>query len=200
MNVYNEAGEVIKHLYAYADDPGNLSLSNVTFSSDAIRPTVGTPTPNGSGELTMVFPNGVTMTWDGTNDSGQIVTNGVYQVEMHLVDGSGGEQVLSHNVTVERGNGTSTEGTVFAGPNILNGGASGTTIFSNSSLSLTLTAAVYDVAGELVKKPVTGPAGANAVPVDVTGLASGLYLVVVDLADSNGSLIHRQVTQIIIKH
>src|SRR5579871_2544615 len=198
VNVYNESGEVIKHIYAYADDPGNMSLGNVAFSSNFIQPRLGTPTPNGTSSLNITLPNGVTLNWDGTNDSDQLVTDGVYTVEIHWLDGNGGEQVTTHNVSVERGNGPG-NGVVVAAPNILNGNSSSTTVYADSSLTLTLTAAVYDVAGELVKKPVTGPAGAGMVPVDVTGLASGLYFVVVDLANQDGHIIQRQVTQIVIR-
>ncbi len=199
VNVYNESGEVIRHLIAYADDPGNMNLGNVLFSSATIQPTQGTPTPNGTSDLVMTFPNGTTVAWDGTNDNGQIVTNGVYNVEIHWLDGNGGEEVISHNVTVERGNNAG-NGVAVAAPNILNGGSAGTTVYADSGLSLTLTAAVYDVAGELVKKPVTGPAGGGMVPVDVSGLASGLYFVVTDLTDSsNGHFIQKQVTQIVIR-
>ena len=199
VNIYNEAGEVIKHLYAYADDPGNLSLGSVAFSSGVIQPTMGTPTPNGMSQLTLTFPNGVTMTWDGTNDGGQVATDGVYTVEVHWVNGSGGDEVIAHNVTVERGNNPSTNGNVLAEPNILTGSASGTTVSINSTLSLTLTASVYDMAGELVKRPVTGPAGSGSVPVDVSSLASGLYFVVVDLTNPDGHVIQKQVTQIVIR-
>jgi uncharacterized repeat protein (TIGR01451 family) len=199
VDVYNEAGEIVKHLYAYADDPGNMNLGNVTFSSSVIRPIVGTPTPNGTGDLTITFPNGETVTWDGTDDNGQIVTNGTYMVEVNWTNGTGGQQVTTHDVTVERGNGSPAGGTVFAYPNILKGGAGMVTVQINSPLILTLTASVYDVAGELVKMPVTGLAGNGNVQVDVSKLASGLYFVVVNMTDSNGHFIQRQVTQIVIE-
>jgi flagellar hook assembly protein FlgD len=199
VNIFNEAGEVVKHLYAYVDDPGNWSLGNVGFSSSSLHPTLGTPTPNGTGELTLTFPNGVTVAWDGTDDSGQIVTDGTYQVEVHLANGTGGDQVVTHNVTVLRGNNPLADGSVFAAPNILTGGAGGTTVYVNSNLALTLTAGVYDTAGELVKRPVTGLVGSRSVPVDVSGLASGLYFVVVDIRHTNGNFIQKQVTQIVIR-
>lgn len=198
VNVYNEAGEVIKHLFVYASDPGNMNLGNTLFSSNVIQPTLGTPTPNGTSSLTITLPNGTTINWDGTNDNGQLVTDGVYTVEIHWLDGNGGEQVTTHNVSVERGNGRGSAVAVAA-PNILTGNSSGTTVYVNPALDLTLTAAVYDVAGELVKKPVTGPAGSGTAPVDVSGLASGLYFVVVDLVNPNGQIVQRQVTQIVIR-
>jgi flagellar hook assembly protein FlgD len=199
VNIYNEAGEVVKHLYAYADDPGNMNLGNVTFSTNVIKPTVGTPTPNGTGDLTLTFPNGVTVTWDGTNDSGQLVTDGTYEVEVNWTDGKGGQQVTTHNVTVERGTGSPAGGTVFAAPNILTGGSTWTTVQINSTLNLTLTASVYDIAGELVKRPMVGPTGNGTVPVDLSGLASGLYFIVVNISDTNGNFIQKQVTQIVIR-
>ncbi len=199
VNIYNEAGEVIKHLYAYSDDPGNMNLGDVAFSSSVIKPTVGTPTSNSTSDLTLTFPNGTTVTWDGTNDNGQIVTDGTYEVEVNWMDGKGGQQVTTHNVTVERGNNSPAGGNVFAYPNILKGGATSVTVQINSSLSLTLTASVYDVAGELVKRPVVSPAGTGTAPVDVSGLASGLYFIVVDLTDTNGHFIQKQVTEIVIR-
>jgi hypothetical protein len=65
-------------------------------------------------------------------------------------------------------------------------------------MNLTLTVSLYDVAGERVTKPVTGPLGSNSAPLDAGGLASGLYLVVVDLTDANGGSAGRRITKIVV--
>ena len=200
VDIYNEAGEVVKHLYSYADDTGNAPLGQVGLSTGMIAPRVGTPTPGGDNAVTITF-NGTSLVWDGTNDSGAIVTNGVYLVDVNWTDGSGGQQVVSKSVLVQRGNSPVTNGTVFAAPNILKG--VNTTIIevnpTSANTNMTLTMSLYDVAGELVKKPVTGQTGMNEVDLNASGLASGLYLVVVDLRDINGKFIQRQTTKIIIQ-
>src|SRR5581483_7079004 len=64
INIYNEAGEVIRHLYAYADNPSNLQMGNVALSSSMLAPTASTVT-NGTNQVVMTFPNGFTLSWDG---------------------------------------------------------------------------------------------------------------------------------------
>ena len=197
VDIYNEAGEVVKHLYAYADDPGNLALGNVQLSTNLIQPTVqGSAT--GTNQVVMTFPNGLTLYWDGKGDDGQIVTNGRYELEVHWTDGKGGEEVLTKGISVQRGNNPVTDGNVYASPNLLKG-TSSTLVKVNSATGFTLVVGLYDTAGELVKTPVRGQAGANQAPLDVSGLASGIYFAVVDLLDSNGHFVQKQTTKILIQ-
>ena len=198
VDVYNEAGEVVKHLYSYADDPGNESLGSVALSTGMIAPNIGTPTPGGNNSVTITF-NGTSVVWNGTSDSGGIVTNGVYEIEVNWTNGSGGQQVVTKSVIVQQGNSPVTNGKVYASPNILKGVSSTMVKVNPTTTALTLTVSLYDVAGELVKKPVTGVPGANETNLDVSGLASGLYVVVVNLSDLNGDFIQRQTTQIVIQ-
>jgi hypothetical protein len=72
-----------------------------------------------------------------------------------------------------------------------------TLIQVHSTVAYTLTARMYTTAGELVKQ-ATGTTK-NQVPLDVTGISSGLYFVVVDLTTSQGGNAGHQVTQIVIK-
>ncbi len=197
VDVYNEAGEVVKHLYSYADDPGNVSLGEVALSTGMIAPRVGTPTPGGDNSVTITF-NGTSVVWDGTSDNGSIVTNGVYEISVNWTNGSGGEEVVSKSVIVQRGNSPVTNGNVYAAPNILKG-TDTTKVKVESTTDMTLTASVYDVAGELVKKPVTGTPGTNEVDLNLSGLSSGLYIVVVNLNDLNGTFVQKQTTKVLIQ-
>ena len=198
--IYNSAGEAVKHLYSYADDAGNAPLGSVQLSTGMISPREGTPTPGGNNAVTITF-NGTSLVWDGTDDSGAIVGNGVYLVNVNWTDGIGGQQVVSKSVLVQRGNSPATNGTVFAEPNILKDTTTAKIRVNPTSANtnMTLTVSLYDVAGELVKKSVTGQTGMDEVDLDASGLASGLYLVVVDLHDINGKFIQRQTTKIIIQ-
>jgi hypothetical protein len=159
---------------------------------------VGTPVPGGNNSVTVSF-NGTSVVWDGTGDNGSIVTNGVYLIDVNWTDGSGGQQVVAKNVIVQRGNSPVTNGTVYAAPNILKGVTSTMVKVNPTTTDFTLTVSLYDTAGELVKTPVVGAIGANEVNLDVSGLASGLYLVVVNLNDINGNFIQKQTTKIIIQ-
>jgi hypothetical protein len=196
VNIYNEAGEVVRHLYSYMDDPNNNSLSDVRFSTSVIKPSQ-TGSPNGTVAITS--SNGMILGWDGKNDSGSIVTNGHYQIEVHVVDGKGGEQVITKGVVVESANTPITDGNVFAGPNLIKNGITSTLVQVHSGANYTLTARLYNPAGELVKPVVTGQLGSNQVTLDVNGMASGLYFVMVDLTNTQGGVAAHQVTQIVIQ-
>jgi flagellar hook assembly protein FlgD len=197
VNIYNEAGEIVRHLYSYADDPNNNPLSNVQLSTSVIKPS---ETSGSNSTVAITSTNGMTLVWDGKSDSGAIVTNGHYQVEVHYTDGKGGEQVITEGVVVQSANAAITNGNVFAGPNVLKNGVNTTLVQVYANWSYTLTARLYNTAGELVKPAVTGQPGANKVPLDVSGVASGLYFVVVDMTNAQGGIAGHQVTQIVIQH
>jgi uncharacterized repeat protein (TIGR01451 family) len=193
--IYNEAGEVVKHLYAYTSDPGPAGVASVQLSATVIQPGspgAGTPT-----DLTISLSNGTTVVWDGTSDNGTYVQSGEYLVEVHTTDGSGGEETVVKQVTVDDRNTTMGAGTVTAWPNVLKGESLTTTFDSNSSLSLTLNVSVYTVAGELVTK-IAGQAGINQAVWNASGLASGVYLAVVDLVNSNGNSMGRQILKVAV--
>jgi len=198
--VYNSAGEVVRHLYSYADDPNNLPLSDVNMSTNAIKPVAGaTPIPGSSNTVSITSSNGLNVVWDGKSDTGAIVTNGHYEVEVHFTDGKGGEEIFTRGVVVQGGSGSMANGVVVASPNVLTNGQTTTTLTVNSSVSYTLMANLYDVAGELIRKATPGP-GTNQATLDVSGLSSGIYLVVTELRDATGGLASKQITKLLIQH
>ena len=195
VDIFNEAGEIVRHLYSYMDDPTSNPLSDVKLSSSVIQPS---DTSGPDGTVSIISSNGLTLVWDGRSDTGSIVSNGQYQIEIHATDGKGGEVVVSKGVLVESGNTSPITGNVFAKPSILEKGNTTTTIAVNSNIPLTLTAKLYDLAGELLRT-YRGDSGAKNVPVNVSGLSSGMYFVVVDLTNNQGGLVGHQVTQIVVR-
>ena len=193
VNIYNEAGEVVRHLVSYADDPGNLSLSGVNLSANVIQPS---ETTGAGSAVTITSSNGMTIIWDGKSDTGSIVNNGTYQVELHYTDGKGGEQVFTRSIMVKSSNQSITSGKVYAKPNLLSKGATKTTITVNSTTPFTLVAHIYDVAGELL---FTSKPGFGSVDLDFSGVSSGLYFVATDLINAEGGIAGKQVTQIVIQ-
>ena len=196
VDVLNESGEVVRHLYGYEDDPANMSTMDVKFSTNLIRPTDGVVAAGSTNRVDITSSSGLDLSWDGKSDSGAIVTNGHYFIEVHYVDGKGGDATVTQGIVVQSGN---VRGDVVtAQPNVLTGGQTGTNLRIISAASYTLKAQLYDLAGELIKK-VTGGAGTNDVYLDMKGLASGLYIAVVELTDANGKYAGRQITKIVFQ-
>ena len=200
--IYNEAGEVVRHLYTYVDDPGQQTVGQVTLSTKVIAPS-GVATSGTPNTVTITLSNGTVVTWDGKSDTGSYVTEGQYFVEVHSSDGQGGETIVTTKITVQGQNVGLGLGTLAAEPNVING-KSGTTVVTftmkNSGMSLSLRASIYTLAGELVKVE-QGTAGEPAVVSwDTAGMASGLYLAVVEEQGANGGGIQRQILKILVVH
>jgi hypothetical protein len=65
---------------------------------------------------------------------------------------------------------------------------------------MTLVYRVYDMAGELVQSPASGQAGTNLAQWDASGVASGMYIAVVDALNAQGGLVGRQRLKIVVIH
>jgi hypothetical protein len=199
--VYNETGEVVKHLYAVTDDPGPQGATGVQLSTKVIAPTNGNSSSGVPSQLYIILNNGTTVIWDGRGDNGNLVNNGQYLIEVDTVDGKGGSSVVTQQVSVLSGN-RGNVGNIQAEPNVLTR-ATGytTTIVDSSGLGLTLTEHLYTMAGELIpQKSSTGIQGSGQVSLDLSGLASGLYIAVVDGAGANGGVVDHQILKIAVFH
>jgi len=195
--VYNEAGEVMRHLYAYMDDPGLAGVLSMQLSTSVIKPSYEAAggTPN---EVTVMMSNGVTVVWDGKSDAGIFVQSGQYFIEVNTVDGLGAQSTVVREISVQDANSREGIERVVAQPNVLNQ-ANGyrVTFVSNTSMRLTLKASIYTLAGELVGV-FQGGAGTNQVKWDASGVVSGLYLAVVEEVDAQGGRVSRQIQKIAV--
>jgi uncharacterized repeat protein (TIGR01451 family) len=199
--VYNEAGEIVKHLATQVAAALNASIQTIQLSVGVIQP--GNSTRSGLPGSTLIqvdIPGGgMTVAWNGTNDQGGIVTNGQYFVEAHWMNGQGGlDQTITAEVGVLNSGRGMVEGQVFAQPNLLAGGQTTTLIRVNSPLAMTLTAHFYSIAGESVGT-AQGLPGTNQVPWDAAGLASGCYLAVVEFHGADGGILARQTTHLVVR-
>ncbi len=195
--IYNEVGEIVRHLYAFADDPGQPAILSVQLSTSVIKPgynsTNGTPN-----QVSISMNNGTTLVWDGKGDSGAYVQQGQYLMEVHTVDGAGGQTTVTEQLSVQAAD-LSGLGGVIAKPNVIDfsKGITGTTLAVNGNV--TLHVGIYTMAGELART-AEGPAGTGQVTWDASGLASGLYLAVVDLMDGQGRTLDQKVLKILVRH
>ena len=116
------------------------------------------------------------------------------------MDGQGAQSTVVREIAVldtDAGRGIER---VLASPNLLNE-ANGykVTFTSATALPLTLKASIYTMAGELVGS-IQGLAGTNSVTWDGAGVASGIYLAVVEQVDTQGRFLSRQAQKIAVVH
>ena len=196
-NIYNSAGEIVRHLYAYVADPSQQLVTGAVLSSNILEPSTS-PAPGQPNQVTLTLSNGVTLMWDGKSDEGNFVGTGQYYFEIHSTDGQS-SSVINETVIVLNNGQTGVQG-AYAQPNILkiSDGITATTFHVNSTLNLNVNAIIYTIAGELVYKVPS--AGANSTrPWNASGYASGLYIAVVEARDpSTNGLVSRQTTRFLI--
>jgi len=193
VKMYNESGEVVRTLFSQSAGPVD-GVTSVTLSTDTIQPGA-IPNPGTPQTLGIVLSNGTTLVWDGRSDGGDFVTNGQYQVEVHVGDGKGNDQVVVKSVSVlSAGSGA---GDAVVAPNVLTAANLKADVSVSGALGLTLRVTVYTVAGEKVFSTL-GPGGTGHVTLDAGVLTNGLYVVVVDFADLSGHL-DRKITKIIVR-
>jgi len=196
-NIYNEAGELVKHIFGWVYDSTGTQLTGVSLNQTAIQ--LGANGPAANVQLVIQTSGlAVTLSWDGTSDSGGFVTPGNYILSVHFAQGVGTSQVISRIVQVKGGE-TNGDGTVTACPNILTNAQGGvkTTFKLASPQPYTLRTQIYDTAGEMVAV-VQGDPGTNQAAWDATGMASGFYIAVVELINSNGNTSARQRLKIVV--
>lgn len=190
VNVYNEAGEVVRHLYATAAAADSQGLG-AQVSGDTL--SLG----GGGGTLpsviTLTLTNGVTLSWDGHSDDGNWVGDGRYFIGVYTVNGAQ-SQAQDFSVNVRGGAGS---GTFVALPNRLDSSQTTTEFRALSTTPLTVQARVYDVAGERIAT-VEGQTETNTASWNSAGRASGLYLAELEARDAAGNLWGKQILKVLV--
>ena len=91
-------------------------------------------------------------------------------------------------------------GTVIAEPNVLTNGQTLTT-FNGTGIANAwiLNAKVYTIAGELVKS-IPGSPGTATAQWNAAGFASGVYIVAIQVQDSNGGVLENHLLKVLVLH
>ncbi|MGH7739463.1 MAG: hypothetical protein ACREL1_04880, partial [bacterium] len=192
LNVYNEAGEVVRHLLSDTRDAGDGVIHSATLSNSVLSLS---PAGGNSSAITFSGDGQVLGFWDGTTDQGAFVEGGTYYFSLREWDGKGNETNLTLPVAV-LGSGASTKIEVRALPNIIRG-AGGLVFKSFPPQPLTLKATLYDLAGEKVAVE-NGAPGSGQVGWDASRTASGIYLAAVECRDEKGRMTCRQILKIAV--
>jgi flagellar hook assembly protein FlgD len=191
VDVYNETGEVVRHLYSSVSASTSQNLVNAQISGNLID--IGAAGMGLPAVVTLNLANGVTLSWDGRSDNGNWVSDGQYFVEIHAVNGAVNEaQTFSVGVR-----GAARSGAFYALPNRLDSNQTTTVFKADSNLSLTVQARIYDLAGERVAT-LEGQVGTNQVSWNSAGLASGLYLAELEARDGDGKIWGKQIVKVLV--
>ena len=190
VDVYNEAGEIVRHLLTQ-NVPSLENVHTLTLSQSVIVPG-GAP-----GETQIQVDTGFSIpAWDGDNDAGIGVQNGQYYVSVHTIDGEGGQSTLTQAVVVMNPN--QPMKLVLATPNVLKG-PDPLFVFTvqNGLANVILNIRIYDLGGELITGFVTSPQNGKVSWLG-RGLASGIYLAVVMVSNSDNDLLERQTLRLLV--
>lgn len=187
--ICNAAGEVVRVLYD-ADGAGG-PVTAVQLSSSVLQTGLAFQNP-----MTIGMSNGVTLVWDGSAAGGVMVTNGVYFLEVFSENVSGEEEVVTKNLTVV--NNVSSAVGVYAYPNPWQSGDPPLAFATSSTQPLTLKVWLYDLAGERIAV-FSGISGTGRAVLPCETIASGVYIAVVELWDTNGAMTSRQNMKVMIR-
>ncbi len=95
VNVYNSAGEVVKTIPVKSY---SVPINGITLSTSNLITTL-----QGPGSTIQIYYNGTLIgTWDGSNNSGNPVTNGSYVIKVDSTSSSGMVTSVSQEATVNR--------------------------------------------------------------------------------------------------
>ena len=196
--VYNEAGELVKHLSQTVVAGGTDTIQSLNLSSNTVIAGGSYSSSTSSVTIAVALSNGgTTVVWDGTSDQGAVLTDGQYFVEASWLN-SQGKQVVAQQVWIRDSQKGMMTGQLVVAPNILTGGQTRAVFKVVSAQGITLKVRVYDVAGELVGT-VQGANGTGEADWNAGGRASGLYIAVVEIYGSEGFLA-RQTAHLVIQH
>ncbi len=184
VDIYNSAGELVRHFEAARKDPGagnELALSSPSF----------VPPPGAGPGLTIRFGDGSgdTLSWDGRNDQGGLVQSGSYEVRVFGQE-AGGQSLMTDTVTVVDA-GESPLAAVVAAPNPAGADGGPVELLLSAPAVYPVEARVYDEAGELVAA-FSAPGGSSRLSWNPReGDAPGVYLVVLQTREAGGNLAGR---------
>jgi flagellar hook assembly protein FlgD len=185
LEIYNSAGEVVKRIDIEGlTTTGSTKLDVTPSGNQAFSPGDG-DSSNSNAVFTYMGKN---ITWDGTNDGGMIVGNGVYRAVVVRTDANGYTTVAEAYITVLH-NAFEVIANVKIIPNPINVNKTGILTIKYDAMSgAKITVKIYDLAGELVRE-LHDYDNASMVTWDVrddTHTAHGLYVAVIYGETKNG--------------
>jgi flagellar hook assembly protein FlgD len=192
VSVFNSAGEEVRQL-AVTEADAMVLADSVSLTNSVITPSYQGGQDNST---TISLSSGLSFVWDGKNNAGQIVSPGQYYLEIKSTDGQGGETQFTQSVAVLQSGDSLASISVY--PNPMNPSVFGDLLtFKDPTGALSLSVRIYTLAGELVSMPPLVNAGSGAFTLNISKLASGLYIADIEMSNSTGGT-QRQLTRVAI--
>ena len=210
--VYNEAGEVVKtfspaEVLAMLGSsatllPSDFNVGLVKISSNVLSPTYGTSTASNS-LLTITLGSGRSFTWDGRGDNGNILTSGIYFLEVKTNGPDAGSEQTVMPIRIINNGQNGIAGVVMApNPINLNKDTQATFLINVGASQVdNVKVKIYTLAGELRQTLMSLPGNSNQVIWNLSGgnIASGTYIAVLEM-NYNGGVIGRKVLKVVVIH
>lgn len=183
--IYNTAGELVKVIPVLS----SVTAGSNTLTLDPNPPAAFYPDEAGNNKLTIYYSD-IVLEWNGTNNNGTIVDNGVYYVQIVNVDANGYETVATANFTVLH-NGYEVINNVKVVPNPLNIQNTDRLLITFDAMSGTkVVARIYNLAGELIVDLENSTSAPNELRwnlmTGVDNVSSGLYIAVIRARTETG--------------
>jgi uncharacterized repeat protein (TIGR01451 family) len=180
LTVYNHAGEAVRHLVETFSGPID-NITEARLTADVISPSNGT----GVGVATTAVMSGSALlgTWDGRNDQGSIVSNGQYYIEVKVVDGKGNHSTVQLAVAVLA---SRDGGKAIVRPNLLTPEKPIGTI-DGGVVGGAVNVKVFSLTGGYVES-LNGVPGSGVVQLNSANLSSGMYLLMGQVKNADGTV------------
>ncbi len=199
INIYNSSGELVRRMEKPKSPDTVVSVKNV---NDLLKV--------GSGDIDIMYSDGGEhMTWDGKTYEGNLVSSGVYEVQVEVNDGAGYSVIASKTVniinSVSEAEVLGEEVKAYPNPVVVtenNAGAKITIAWENVAQG-TVKVKIYNMAGELVRV-LNGDLISQQIEWDLKtgggeGVSSGMYIILIEALKETGEAEKRVIKSVVIK-
>jgi flagellar hook assembly protein FlgD len=193
VSLYNESGEVVRHLFYQLEDPSGTNMTNIVLPSTVLAPGGAGGTPSTLSVIVVTTNAPITLTWDGRSDGGAYVSPGHYELGIHWDSGANGSQDFVRSILVT---GHPQSAGALIQPNQLDAKNGYWATFTTSDPQVqVLDIKIYTVAGELVAE---GNGAPGTLAWNASSSASGIYIALIESWGSNGAFMGRQTLKIAV--
>ena len=209
-DVYNEAGETVR-TFSQAELTGLLggSLTAEDYDVSKVHMEPGRLSPGATGTagsnaaVTITMGSGRTFAWDGRGDAGGYLTSGQYYMEVKSTTQGKPDQQIVMPVNI-LDTGADGVDSVALGPNPVELGKTTRPVFmvrTTNGLVTGFKVRIYALTGELVKVLENDPGKTDEATWDLGGggVASGLYIAVIEIHAGDG-ILARKTLKVAILH
>jgi flagellar hook assembly protein FlgD len=190
LQVFNEVGELVRTIRDYSKNGTGYKLSAENI------PDVFALNPDGQNNFSIKFTStlGDSINWDGRNEAGLVVSNGIYEIKINMVNEFAGSMSIVKTVTLLGVGITNFVGNVTIVPNPYRGdaGAGAVEIRWDGLTAGQARIMILNVAGGLVRE-LKGPLGGGVIAWDTKNgagkaVSNGVYVIIVEGHSAAGYL------------